>query len=256
MMNSDFKSKLKSGEVLHGSWLTLGSAVAAEIMGQIGYDWLLIDLEHGAGNDQVMYQQLQALSGSEAVAIVRTEELSRPKVQRIMDAGAQGIMFPQIRNLDEATLAGKSMYYPPKGIRGMAPRVRASAYSKNFDTYSASLDQLLICVIQIENLSSIENIESIAQLEEVDVLFLGPNDLSLAMGIFGQFNHPEYQKALKRIAEVSKKYRKVAGVLLQNINEYEMYRAHGYTFIASSSDSAFLANGADETLRKMKEGRK
>jgi 4-hydroxy-2-oxoheptanedioate aldolase len=255
-MNSNLKDKLKSGKVVHGCWVNLGSTVSAEIIGQTGFDWVLVDLEHGPSDNFTMYQQLQVLSGTNTAAIVRTDELSRPKVRRLLDAGAYGIMFPQIQNKEEATLASKSMYYPPKGIRGLSRRVRASGFGKTFDHYFSSLDKILVCVIQIESIAGVENIESIAQLNDVDVLFLGPNDLTLAMGIPGQYNHPEYQKAMKRIAEVAKKYGKVAGVLLQNISEYEMYHSSGYRFIASGADASFVADGASEMLRRMNEGTK
>lgn len=250
-MNSDFKDKLKSGVAVHGCWINLGSTVSAEIIGHTGFDWALVDLEHGAGNDLIMYQQLQVLSGTNTPAIVRIDELSRPKVQRLMDAGAQGVMFPQIQNAEEATLASKSMYYPPKGIRGMAKMVRATGFGKNFAHYVSSLEEVLVCIIQIETVQSVENMESIAKLEEVDVLFLGPTDLSVALGIPAQFDHPDYQKAMKRIAEVAKKYGKTAGVLLQNINEYEMYYDAGYRFIASGADSSFVVNGAADMLKQM-----
>lgn len=250
-MNSTFKDKLRSGEAVHGCWINLGSTVSAEIIGRAGFDWVLVDLEHGAGNDQMMYQQLQVLSATNTTAIVRIDELSRPKVQRLMDAGAQGIMFPQIQNEEEATLASKSMYYPPKGIRGMAKMVRATGFGKNFSDYVSTLEQVIVCVIQIESIKAVESVASIAQLEEVDILFLGPTDLSLALGIPGQFDHPDYQKAMKRIAEAARKYGKTAGVLLQNMNEYEMYYDNGYRFIASGADSTFVVKGAADTLQQM-----
>ncbi len=178
---------------MHGSWVNLGSLVSAEIMGMAGFDWLLIDLEHGAGNDTTMYQQLQVLESTDAIPVVRTEELSKPKVQRILDAGAKGIMFPQIQNKEEAALAVSMMYYPPAGIRGMAKMVRATGFGKNADEYIAKLDQHLVCVIQIENINAVKEIDAIAAIPGVDVLFVGPSDLSLALGIFGQFNHPAYQ---------------------------------------------------------------
>src|SRR3982750_2615860 len=101
----NLKEKILKGETVHGSWANLGSIVSAEILGNAGFDWVLIDLEHGAGNDGIMYQQLQALESTAATAIVRTDELSRPKAQRILDAGASGIMFPRIDGPEEAELA-------------------------------------------------------------------------------------------------------------------------------------------------------
>jgi 4-hydroxy-2-oxoheptanedioate aldolase len=216
---------------------------------------VLVDLEHGAGNDAVMYNQLQALAQTVATAIVRTDELSRPKVQRILDAGAMGIMFPQIQNPAEAALAISMMYYPPKGIRGMAKMVRATGFGRNVTDYIANLEKNLVGVIQIETVTALKQIESIASLIDVDVIFVGPTDLSLALGILAQFDHPVYQQAIKNVTQAAKKYGKTTGVLLQDINEYEMYYQLGYRFLACGADSAFVARSADEMVKRMKEKR-
>src|SRR5690606_447435 len=110
-----FKQRLREGEVLHGCWLNLGSLVSAEIVGRSGFDWLLIDLEHGAGDVHTMYHQLQVLAASPATPIVRIDDVRRPKVQQILDSGASGIMFPQIKSLQEAEDAVRMMRYPPAG---------------------------------------------------------------------------------------------------------------------------------------------
>lgn len=248
-----FKQKLISGEAVHGSWINLGSLVSAEIMGNAGFDWVLIDLEHGAGNDNVMYQQLQVLESTYATPVVRTDELSRAKVQRILDAGASGIMFPQIQNKEEAELAVGMMYYPPKGVRGMAKMVRATAFGKNQDEYINNLQDKIVAVMQIENINAVKQIDAIAAIKDVDVLFVGPSDLSLALGIFGQFSHPAYQQAIQDVAQAAKKYGKVAGVLLQNINEYEMYYQLGYRFLACGADGSFVARSAEAMAKQMKE---
>jgi 4-hydroxy-2-oxoheptanedioate aldolase len=251
----NLKDRIQAGETVHGCWVNLGSLVSAEIVGRTGFDWLLIDLEHGAGDSTVMYHQLQALSASPSTPYVRTDELSRPKVQRILDAGAKGIMFPQIQQPNEADLAVRMMYYPPAGIRGMAKMTRATGFGKNADEYIASLEKNLVTIIQIETLSALKQIDAIAALKGVDVLFVGPSDLSLALGIFGQLDHPLYQQAIKDVAQAAKKYNKAAGVLLLDIREYEMYHKLGYRFLACGADGSFVAKGADEVLRQMNERR-
>jgi len=252
---NNLKDRIRSGEVLHGCFINLGSQVSAEIIGHAGFDWVLVDLEHGAGNDAVMYQQLQALAHTEATAIVRTDELSRPKVQRILDAGGMGIMFPQIQNPAEAALAMSMMYYPPKGIRGMAKMVRATSFGRNVTDYITNLEKNLVGVIQIETVTALKQIDAIASLTDVDVVFVGPTDLSLALGILAQFDHPVYQQAIKNVAQSAKKYGKATGVLLQDIKEYEMYYQLGYRFLACGADSAFVAKSADEMVNRMKEKR-
>src|SRR6185369_1294994 len=115
----NLKTRIRSGEAVYGTWVNLGSLVSAEIVGKAGFDWVLIDLEHGAVDDHVMYQQLQVLSGSPVTSLVRIDEITRPKVQHIMDAGAAGIMFPHVLSAAEAAEAVGMLYYPPIGSRGM-----------------------------------------------------------------------------------------------------------------------------------------
>ncbi len=249
----NLKDRIRAGEVVHGCWINLASTVSAEIVGQAGFDWVLVDLEHGAGDVGIMYQQLQALSGSASSPIVRVDDLSRPKVQRILDAGARGIMFPQIHTASEADQAIKMIYYPPRGVRGMAKMVRATGFGRNADGYVKSIEESLVGIIQIESVNALQNIEAIASTDGVDVLFVGPTDLSLSLGILGQFNHTHYRQAIQDVANAAKKHGKAVGILLQDINEYEMYFQLGYRFLACGADSLFVRKGAEDLAKKMNE---
>jgi 2-keto-3-deoxy-L-rhamnonate aldolase RhmA len=247
----NLKDKIRSGETVHGCWINLGSTVSAEIVGQAGFDWVLIDLEHGAGDVAILYQQLQALSGSTSTPIVRIDNLSRPKVQRILDAGASGIMFPQIQTSRETDEAIRMMYYPPRGVRGLAKMIRATGFGRTANEYMANVEKNLVGVIQIETTNALQNIDAIAATEGVDVLFVGPNDLSLSLGILGQINHPLYQQSIRDVARAAKKHGKATGVLLQDINEYEMYHKLGYRFLACGGDSGFVRKGAEDVVKTM-----
>ena len=248
----NLKDKIVSGQVIHGSWINLGSPVSAEIMGNAGFDWVLIDLEHGAGNDAIMFQQLQALESTSATTLVRIDELSRPKAQRILDAGAAGIMFPRIDNAEEAVIAASMLYYPPRGVRGMAKMIRSSGFGKAVNEY-AEKEKSMMGIVQVETVNALKNIETIAATDGIDVLFVGPSDLTLALGIFNQFNHNLYQDAIKNVAQAAKKNNKATGVLLQNINEYEMYYKLGYRVLACGGDAAFVAKGAEAMEGMMRE---
>ncbi|MFI5129089.1 MAG: HpcH/HpaI aldolase/citrate lyase family protein [Chitinophagales bacterium] len=251
----NLKERIVAGETVHGSWVNLGSIVSAEIVGNAGFDWVLIDLEHGAGNDGIMYQQLQALESTPATPLVRIDELSRPKAQRILDAGAMGIMFPRIDNADEAKLAASMLYYPPKGIRGMAKMVRASGFGKTVGDYEA-MQKRIVGLIQVETINAVKEIDAIAAIDGVDVLFVGPSDLTMALGIFNQFDHPVYRQAIKEVAKAAQEHGKAAGVLLQDISEYEMYHQSGFRVLAFGGDAAFVAKGASQIIKQMKEFRK
>lgn len=252
----NLKERIQSGETVYGSWLNLGSHVSADIMGHAGFDWLLIDMEHGSGYEDMMFHQLQVLAAMEVTPLVRTSEASRGKIQQILDSGAHGIMFPQINSAEEASNATRLMYYPPKGTRGMAKITRATHFGKSAKEYIEQLDKTLIGIIQIETASALKEVETIAALGEVDVLFVGPTDLSVSLDTFGQLHHPVFQKALKDVAEAARKFGKTAGVLMQDLSEYDMYADLGYRFLACGGDSVFIMQGANALAESMKRKRK
>lgn len=247
----NLKERVQSGEVVHGCWINMGSFVSAEIIGRAGFEWVLIDLEHGAGDEAMMYNQLQVLGGSETTPIVRIDDITRPNVQHILDAGASGIMFPQIQTEKDAEAAVKMMYYPPRGIRGTARAVRAMGFGRTADAYVANLDKTILGIAQIETISALKRIDAIAAVDGVDVLFVGPFDLTTALGIFGQLDHILYQKAIRDVADAAKKHGKATGVLLRDPKEYHMYHDLGYRFLACGADGAFVRQGADDMVKQL-----
>lgn len=237
------KRRLLAGETLSGCWLNLGSSVTAEIVGLSGFDWVLIDLEHGAGEPKDLLHQLQALEHTAASAIVRVESVARERIHRILDLGPEGIMCPRIQTVQEAMAAVQGMHYPPAGIRGVAKMVRATGFGKNFDSYRENTKDLL-GVIQIESPEALENLDAIAALDGVDVLFIGPADLSMALGIFGQLEHPLFTDALEKIVNAARNAGKATGILIFDPKDFEKYQAMGIQLIACGSDATFVANGA------------
>ena len=187
---SNLKERLKAGVAIHGCWLNMGSAISSEIVSSAGFDWVLFDLEHGAGVEGTLIPQLQALGNSDTVPLVRVESFEPARVKRVLDAGVKGIMFPQIQDDNEARKAISSMYYPPIGSRGLAKMVRATQFGKNSESYFEFTKKSMLGIIQIETIESLSHLDEIASIEGVDVLFLGPADLSLALGIFGAMGSP------------------------------------------------------------------
>ena len=256
-MNNSLKERLKNGEVVHGCWLNSGSALDAEIVGKAGFDWINIDLEHGVGMEYDLPGQLQALSTSGATPVVRVEALVRQRVGRALDLGAQGIVFPMIKNLEEAKLAASFMRYPPRGVRGMATLTRAVAFGLEFDNYYREEDQRLLGILQIENTGILDHLDDVAKLEAIDVLFVGPADLTLSLGVFRQYDHPLFMEAIEKVAEAAVKHGKTAGVFMPNTQEYEKYYNLGYRFIGCGSDSIFVMQGAQAMVQQLKdEGRR
>ena len=253
---NNVKKKLQDGEVVHGCWLNMGSNVSAEIVSKTGFDWVLIDLEHGIGTEANIYSQLQGIGDDGAMPLVRVESNEAARVKRVLDVGFKGIMFPQIQNADEAQKAITNMYYPPVGRRGFAKMTRATQFGKGFDAYYEFAKSGLLGIIQIETLESLNHLDEIAAIDGVDVLFIGPADMSLALGVFGQWDHPLFVNAVKAIGRAAQKAGKAAGVLFFDLNEYQFYYDNGYRFLASGSDMTFLRNGATQIAHDLDELRK
>jgi 2-keto-3-deoxy-L-rhamnonate aldolase RhmA len=230
-------------EVLSGTWLILGSSVSAEIAGQAGFDWVLLDQEHGMGGFDGLLHELQALKGTAAAPIVRVAWNEPPLVKRVLDLGAAGVMFPYVNTVEEATLAAKSMRYPPQGIRGLTPLSRPAAFGCDFADAFNRANKELITIIQIETEEAVKNAEAIANVEGVDVLFIGPMDLSLGMGIFQKFDHPRFRSALETVTKACRNAGKAAGILLLKPEQVAPTVADGFTFIALSSDGGELSTG-------------
>jgi 4-hydroxy-2-oxoheptanedioate aldolase len=247
----NLKQRLLNGETLNGCWLNLGSAVTAEIVGLSGFDWVLIDLEHGAGSESSTLSQIQALDNTPAGVIVRAESTEPQRIHRVLDMGAEGVMCPKVRNAEEALKVVKGLHYPPFGNRGVAKMVRATQFAQNFnDYYQKSRDQIL-GVVQIETIEVLSHLDEVAAIEGVDVLFIGPADLSMELGIFGQFDHPTFVEALNKIVAAAKKANKAVGILFFNPDDYQRYHDLGIRFLACGADATFVAEGARTMAGKM-----
>ena len=249
----NLKKELSAGKAVHGCWLNSGSAINAEIVSKAGFDWVTVDLEHGIGTENNLLYQLQALNGSPTFPIVRVEALVRQRVSRALELGAKGILFPQIQNTREAEQALSFMRYPPDGIRGMATMLRVTDFGQSFENYYKGLKDNVLGIIQIETLESLNHLDDIANIDGVDVLFVGPADLTLALGIFKQFDHPDYIDALKKVNEAAKKAGKATGTLMSNPDQYEKYYGLGYRMLGCGSDSVFVNQGAVNMAKELNE---
>jgi 2-keto-3-deoxy-L-rhamnonate aldolase RhmA len=249
----NIKTRIYNGETLIGCWLNLASSLTSEIVGMSGFDWVLIDIEHGSGSEGHVLQQLQALEHTPAATFVRVESYQRQRFHRVLDFGAEGIMCPRINTLEEARQAAKAIRYPPDGIRGVARMVRATSFGPDFNDYYANQKKNLVCIVQIETEEILNSLDSVAAIDEIDVLFIGPMDLSIALGVFGQPDHPRFINALKATTDAALKEGKAAGILLQKPEEFQRYYELGFRFIACGSDSSFVRNGACKTAERLNE---
>jgi 2-dehydro-3-deoxyglucarate aldolase/4-hydroxy-2-oxoheptanedioate aldolase len=239
-----FRERLRAGELLVGCFLNTGSGVAAEICAGAGFEWLLFDLEHGSAAEAHLLPQLQAVAASGATPIVRVEANERPRFTKALDAGAEGVMVPRIADAADAERAVSHLRYGPAGVRGVALLNRAGGYGERGRENVDSFDERVVGIIQIESPGAVADVDAIAAIDGVDCLFVGPSDLTHALGVFQQTDHEHYVAALDTVREAAARHGKATGVLVPGADEAARYRDLGFTLIAVGSDTSYLAAGA------------
>jgi 2-dehydro-3-deoxyglucarate aldolase len=253
------KQKLSRGEFSVGCWLSLASAPVAEALAHCGFDWLMIDAEHGPNDIQNVFAQLQAIDaarsrGATAQAVVRVSWNNAALVKRMMDCGAQTIMFPGIETAKEASHAVASTRYPQEnnhGIRGISSVVRAGMYGLD-RTYTSTANAQASVIVQVESPKGFTNIAAIAATEGVDCVFVGTADFAANMGHIGNATHTDVQTAIAYITAVCVQHGKAIGVYAPDADVAKRYRDLGINFIALHSDVVWLTRGACAVVEAMK----
>ena len=226
-----------------GRCSTSALPLAAEVCALSGFDWLLVDLEHGAGGEEALTGQILAGAAHGVPVIVRVEAAERIRVGHVLDLGVAGVMFPRLNTPDEVREALRHLWYPPEGDRGVAGYNRARQYGGDGRDPKEVNDSIL-SVVQIESVSALENVEEIAAIPGVDVLFVGPSDLSTSMGIPGQFDAPELLAAFDAVIAAARRQKISVAILAGDLSRVEPLSARGFDFIAVGSDSSLLRGAA------------
>jgi len=249
---SSFRSRVLAGEWLSGTFINLGSSLTAEIAAKTGFDWLMLDYEHGPGSDETLLHQLQAVAASGAATIVRIAENESPRFKRALDLGAGGVMVPYVNNAEQAKAAVASLRFPPHGVRGVSKFNRAAGFGQGFDDYYLHAHERLVTMAQIETPEALEHLDEIAAVDGVDVLFVGPLDLSTNLGIQGQFAHPLFVEARQKVATAARRAGKAAGILATAAAQIPLLRAEGYTAMAFGSDGGAVTAGLQQSLSALR----
>ena len=241
------KARLAAGETLFGTFLTLGSPFAAESLGLLGWDWLLVDLEHGGGDESQLVAQLMGCSSAGVHALARVESDVRGRTARVLDLGVEGVMCPQVNSGEEAEAWASVLHYGPAGSRGIAFFHRGARYGT--DPQPVETARGKICgIAQIESPEAVEAVEEIAAVDGVDVLFVGPSDLSYSMGMFREFDRPEFRGAIERVNEAARAAGKSTGIFLTSVDDVPAAIADGFQMIAIGSDGGYMMAAARDTL--------
>ena len=249
---TDLRRRIHGGETLYGSFVTLGSPIAAELLARVGFDWLIIDLEHGAGTETDLLASLLAVSTTPTTPLVRPQSAERLRIGRALDHGAHGLMIPRIDVSAQAQEAISFMRFPPDGARGLALSTRGAGLGERTHADVRGINEHIVGIIQIESPSAVEHASEIAAIDGADVLFVGPADLSHGLGIPGQFDHPEYLGALERVVAAAERNGKATGILLRDESALPRHLDLGFRFIGLGSDGAFIADGARAVIRAVR----
>ncbi|MCB1739603.1 MAG: hypothetical protein KDK91_04485 [Gammaproteobacteria bacterium] len=245
------KQLLKDGRYTCGSWVSMCSPIAAEVMGLMGFDWLLIDMEHGAGDYQTLLGQLQGIAAAgDTVPFVRVQWNDPVVIKRVLDLGAYGVMVPGIRTVEDARLAVNSVRYPPDGIRGLAGN-RGARYGTDRDYVAQANDQIML-ILQVETADAIKNIDAILDVPGIDVAFLGPNDLSGEMGHVGNWEHPEVRAAIERYEAAANARGIPIGTVSRSWEVADGLIDRGYRFQSIMGDIPFLIQSARESVARFR----
>jgi len=244
-----FKQALASGQRQVGLWSALSSPIAAEIIAGAGFDWIVIDGEHGPNDISSLLPQLQAMRGGTAEPLFRVPWNDTVIIKRALDVGARSLLVPFVQNAEEAHAAVAATRYPPLGVRGVSVAPRANDYGriKNYHA-NAHLDTCVL--VQLETRAALKQLEAISAVEGVDGLFLGPSDLAADFGHLGNPKHPEVQAAIKDAATRIRATGKSAGTLAGSADDVEYLFDLGFNFVATGSDVGILARGAENVAAR------
>ena len=250
-IHNTFKQAIRSGHKQIGLWSHLCSPISIEILADCGYDWLLLDMEHSPNDVSEVLAQLQAMKGGTATPIVRPPWNDMVTFKRLLDIGVQNLLVPYSQTAADARSAVSYTRYPPHGVRGYAGAPRASNYGRVKDYAHINAKELCL-LLQVETLQGLENLEAIANVEGVDGVFIGPGDLSAALGHLGNPKHPEVLKVIDDAIARIKACGKAPGILTGDETLAKHYVAQGCLFVAVGADQNVLRDSATALAQRFK----
>lgn len=242
-----FKQLLGGPQKPVGTWIMSASPLVAEAVGHAGYDWGVVDMEHTPLDMMEIVHLLQAIGNTKLVPMVRVPWNDAVLMKRVLDAGATTLLVPFVQDADEARAAVAHTRYAPEGVRGMAAMSRASKFG-TAPNYLTTANRGICVVVQLETPAAIDRLEAIAGVDGVDALFIGPGDLSAAMGYAGQPLHAEVMKLVAHAVARANACAKPIGTVGGTPEAVAQYRAMGFDFLAVASDLGLLMRSAQAAL--------
>lgn len=250
-----FQQLLKSsgGHPPIGTWILSANPLVAEAIGCAGFDWGVIDMEHAPLDVMGVVHLLQAVAGTKMLPVVRVPWNDAVVVKRVLDAGAATLLFPMVQTAAEAERAVAATRYPPDGQRGVAGMSRASRFGTT-PYYLKTANQHVGVIVQLETPAAINRLEAIAQVKGVDALFIGPADLSAAMGHVGEPHHPAVMDLMAQAAQRCKALGMPVGTIGDTPELVAQYRATGFDYVAIGSDLGLMMRSARSAIAALRTG--
>jgi 4-hydroxy-2-oxoheptanedioate aldolase len=254
MKYNSIKQQLRSGARLNGCWIESFSPIAGEIMAMAGYDTAMIDLEHGPGNYLEAISIMQALQNHGCTPMIRATSTDPAVIKRILDIGPAGIMIPNIRTQAEAQQAVAACRYAPEGIRGAAPGIiRGTGYGRDVAGYAEWMRNEFLIIGQIESTSAVDQIDGIAGVNGLDMLFIGPSDLSASLGAHGEFDSELFISAFDKIERSTLAAGKWLGTIPFPGWDANRLYGNGHTLVISGADTVLLRLSAEADVRMLQQ---
>lgn len=242
-----FKAAIASGKQQIGLWSMMREPMVTEMLGHVGFDWMLLDCEHTPNDEPGVMAMLQALSACETEPVVRPTHLNVAEIKRLLDVGARNLIVPYVNTVEEARLAASAVAYPPEGIRGVSGSSRASMFGMATDYFTKARDEICL-IVQIETVEAMAALEDIAAVPGIDGLFIGPADLAASMGHPGNIKHPDVHAAIVDGMRRIRAAGKPAGFLSPDQALLDDVVAAGCVFTAVDIDGPLLRRAAAARL--------
>ena len=247
------KEKLSNKNKTLGCWTSLDNEITYELLALVGFDFLLIDHEHGYGDVSGITRQLQSIKETNCSALVRMPRDDEVYVKKSLDSGVNCLMFPAVNNKKEAENIVEMCRYAPNGYRGVAPgMIRATNYGMDIKRYFDNFEENLLIVCQIETLEGVSNIREIEEVDGVDMLFIGPMDLSANIGKFGKFEDPIFVKTIEEAKEKILQSKKFSGIIPYGNYSWKNLFDNGFDLTTAGTEIALLRESAKSIINEFK----
>jgi 2-keto-3-deoxy-L-rhamnonate aldolase RhmA len=238
------------GKVALGTWISIPHPIVIDSITQSGFDFFQVDGEHAPCHPDVLHEIIPIADGAGIPVVYRARRNRDDLISAALDAGAEGVMLPMVNSPEEAKAAVAAARYPPQGKRGFGPW-RASGYYRNTAAYYAEASSRNFLAVQIEHVDAVRCVDAIAAIEGVDLLYVGPADLALSMGLAVGQRHEDLEAAFKRVAEVCRRHSKIAGTDIGDLTLAKPLVQMGYRFLTFGSDLTYLSLGSDEGRKSL-----